>query len=609
MKGAHARRAWTLAALLLVVAGTNGCGHKSDGVETAYHDPHPLPIDTLAMPTAEIGRYGGRFVIAQTADPRTFNPMMSNEQTSNDINDRMYAGLTEYDQATQTIYPLLAKRWDVSADGLTWTWHLRRGARFSDGQPITAADVLFAFEVVYDPTLHPSVQDLLKIHGKPLEVTAPDSYTVVTKSAGPHALMAAAVGAVRIVPRHRLEAAFRSGTFASAYNVSTPPESIVTSGAWRVRHYVPGEKVVLSRNPYWLGVDSQGRRLPYLDEMIYLIVPDQNTAALKFQAGEIDALDNVKPEDYKSYIDRSQSGNFTLYDLGPSLNSNFFFFNLNRLREAKSGGRVGEPYVGAVKYRWFSDRDFRRAVSMAIDRDAIIRGPFYGEAIKNWSSFTAGSKQWHTPHVTGYDYNPDEAKRVLDRLGWKDGNGDGVREDARGNPLQFTIKTNSDNAVRLAMMNFIRDDLAKIGIRCIATPVEINTLVSNVRQDFQYDAMLLGLTSGVPADPGMSANVYRSSGLTHYWNIKQPRPETAAEAEIDRWFAENLSATDDSTRHRTWEAIAKRMNEECFFIWLPTQKMKVPVRNGFGNVHPTVVPHRILWNIERVFSKASRARV
>ena len=240
---------------------------------------------------------------------------------------------------------------------------------------------------------------------------------------------------------------------------------------------------------------------------------------------------------------------------------------------------------------------------MAVDRDAIIQSVLFGEAVKNWSTSTPGNKKWFTPGVTHFDYNPEEAKQLLAGLGWKDVNGDGFLEDANGRTVNFSLKTNSDNVLRVSMCNFIQDDLAKVGIKCTPTPVDFNTLITNLRQDFQYESILLGLQTGVPPDPGMGQNVWRSSGLTHYWNIKQPRPETAAEAKINALMDENVGTIDSAVRHEAWRQIQNLVNEESWIIWLPTLIAKVPVRNGFGNVHPSVIPHRILWNIDRVFKK------
>ncbi len=261
-----------------------------------------------------------------------------------------------------------------------------------------------------------------------------------------------------------------------------------------------------------------------------------------------------------------------------------------------------------VKYAWFSNPVFRRAMSMAVDREAIIQSAYYGAAVKNFSNTTAGNKIWYNPDLPHFDYDPVKAKALLASLGWKDTNGDGFLEDGKGHTIEFTMKTNSDNKVRTAMCNFIQADLAKVGVRCDPTPVDFNTLITNLRQDFQYEAILLGLQSGVPPDPGMGQNVYRSSGLTHYWNIKQPKPESPAEAEIDRLISENVSSNDMAMRHRTWDRIQTIMNDQCWFIWLPTQIQKMPARNRFGNIHPSVIPHRLLWNIEQVFVKPGGAR-
>ncbi len=281
---------------------------------------------------------------------------------------------------------MIAKSWDASPDGLAWTFHLRRGAKFSDGHPITSEDVLFSAQVALDETLHPAVQDMLKLNGKPFEFSAPDPHTVVVKTPAPFATMLIAAGQLEIMPKHVLEGAYKSGNFASSYNVNTPPDQIVTSGPWRVVQYVPGEKTVLGRNPYWLGVDKANKRLPYLNELVYLIVPDQDAADLKFRSRELDAVDNVKPENYGWYADNQAKGGYTLYSVGPENNSRFFWFNLNKIQpplrgeKLPAGKRVGDSVVDPVKYAWFSNPVFRRAVSMAVDRDALIRSVFFGKA-------------------------------------------------------------------------------------------------------------------------------------------------------------------------------------------------------------------------------------
>src|SRR5207249_4612496 len=116
-----------------------------------------------------------------------------------------------------------------------------------------------------DPMIHPAVQDLLKMDGKSWDVSAPDPLTVVIKTPAPNAMLVSLASSVYIMPKHVLEPAFKNGTFASAYNVNTPPDKLVTSGPWRLQQYVPSEKTVLTRNPYYFGVDQEKHRLPYLN--------------------------------------------------------------------------------------------------------------------------------------------------------------------------------------------------------------------------------------------------------------------------------------------------------------------------------------------------------
>ena len=604
MKGLRVSRGEVFALLLVVLAaGSNGCA-RTARTETGFVDRHPLPPDTLTVQTAAIGSYGGRFVIGETTGPKTFNAIMANETSSNDICARMFVGLSDFNNAEQTDTPAIAKSWELAGDSLTWTFQLRRGAAFSDGHPISSADVLFSFEVAFDPVLHPSVQDLLIMGGKRVEVSAPDSYTVVLKTPKPFAILLGAASSVPILPKHILEGALRSGNFASAYNVSTPPESIVTSGPWCLKTHVANEKTVLTRNPYWYGVDTQGHRLPYLDELVFLVVPNQDALDLKFRSGEVDAMDNPKPENYAWYTEHQKADNFTLFDLGPRMSTNFFFFNLNKVRKPVKGKKLGQIYTTPEKYALFNNMKFRRAVSMAIDREAMITSLFFGHGVKNWSQMTAGNKRWYSTDTPHFDRDTVQARQLLAEIGLKDRNGDGFLDNAQGHTVGFSIKTNGDNLLRVGMGNFIKDDLAKVGIKVTLVPVDFNTLVTNSRENFDYDAILIGLESATPPDPGMGANVWRSTGKTHYWNMTQPKPETREEAQIDALMDVISTPIAFERRKDAWRQIEAIVNEQCWIEWLPTLILEIPASNRFGNLQPTVIPHRLLWNIDRVFVKA-----
>lgn len=595
-----------LVSLALVSIALAGCGGAGKGQSTRV-DKEPLPADTMMVQAAELGQYGGRFVMGQTTSPRTFNAPMANEQSSNDINNLLYAALTDIDYRTLADIPIMAKSWEFSSDGKTCTFHLRRGMKFSDGHPVTSADVRFSFDVVMSDSLHPSAQEGLSalVDGKKTKYTysAPDSFTFVITAPKTDALLLAHVGSVRILPRHVLEAPFLAGKFASEYSTATPVAQVVTSGPWRLKKYVPDQQVVLEPNPYWFGVDAKGTRLPYLDEIVFVVTKDQDAALLKFHAGQVDGLDNVKPDDYADFTAKEKAEDFVLHDLGASYNTNFFWFNLNRLKLARDGRKTGDPAVEPWKYSLFNDLRFRRAVSMAINRDDLIKGPFRGFAVKNWTILTVSNKRWADSTVTGADYAPDQAKALLAELGLRDRNGDGILEDSKGHKLSFDMLTNSDNKLRVALATLIKDDLAKVGIEIIPAPTDFNTIVTKTRNEYSYDLCLLGLGSAVPADPGMTANVVRSSGITHYWHMKQEKPETEAERKMDEAFAANTATMDESVRKQTWHEVSQTLNDNVFFVWLPTQIMKIPVSARFGNVDPNPMPHRILWNADRIFQK------
>jgi peptide/nickel transport system substrate-binding protein len=148
------------------------------------------------------------------------------------------------------------------------------------------------------------------------------------------------------------------------------------------------------------------------------------------------------------------------------------------------------------------------------------------------------------------------------------------------------------------------DDLAKVGIKVNLVPVDFNTLITNLRSDFQYDAMLLGLQGSAPPTPGNGQNVWRSSGDAHQWFVKQQKPDTPEEARIDHLMDVILTNQDVAAQKTAWREMQTIVSEQAWMTWLPALEVKVPVSNRFGNVQPSILAHRILWNIERLFVKS-----
>jgi peptide/nickel transport system substrate-binding protein len=179
---------WCVAALLPLLTGAQA-----------------ITQEDLLRTTSEPGNRGGKLVIAQRSEPRTFNPVVAVDQNSFGVNARLQADLIHINRATQKTEPALAKSWNVSKDGTQFTLKLRRGLRFSDGQPFDADDVLFSFKVYLDEQVHSSQRDLLIISGKPVKVEKLDPFTVRFTFPSPYAPAERVFDGLAILPRHLLE--------------------------------------------------------------------------------------------------------------------------------------------------------------------------------------------------------------------------------------------------------------------------------------------------------------------------------------------------------------------------------------------------------------------
>lgn len=590
------RRLAVPSACVLVVLGVAGCGGSAAPRERpTYVDSLPPPEEPLVMTTGEVGTYGGRFVIAGTTPPDSFNPITAKTLYAMEVNERMFVHLVNYRLDTQEDAPGLASSWELSPDGLSCTLHLRHGAKFSDGHPITADDVLFTAAAISDPATTARDREMLRTDGAPMSFTAPDPYTVVVRSPRPNGSLLAMLDAIFVLPKHVLEPALKSGTLPSSYSVATPPAELVTSGAWKLKSYAGNEKIVLERNPYWFGVDAKGQRLPYLDELVFLMVPDLEAADLKFRAGEVDAIgvSLVKPANYQWYAEHQTENRFRLHDLGPELGVRYLVFNMN----TPKAGPAQPPFKAA----WLRNATFRRAVSLAIDRDAMVTSVLYGEGSKYWSYSTAGDKRWALPDVPHYDYQPEQARRLLASLGMVDRDGDGILEDASGHPVSISLKTTANNESRVAMANFVRDDLAQVGIKVTLAPQEFNSLIANLESDYQYDVILIGRIVRRP-DPSFGGVFWRN--LFRHW--RKEGPASPEQAKAEQLISQIDSSPDAARRLGWWRDLHTIANEQAWVVWLPAQNLKAPIRDRFANVRPSSLiggAVSILWNAAEIFGK------
>jgi peptide/nickel transport system substrate-binding protein len=544
---------------------------------------------------------GGRLVVALYGDPKTFNPITGNEASSEEIYRHLFAGLLGLDESSQQIGPGLAESWTNAADGKTWTFKLRKNLRWSDGEPLTADDVVFTWnDVIYNTNIDNVTRDGFIIGGKKFTVTKVDDLTVQVVTPEIYAPFLEGFGAgVPILPRHVLAKSVADGTFTSAYGINWKPEDIVCSGPFVIKEYKAAQSILLARNPYFCEVDSDGQRLPYFDNIIYTVVPDMNAMSLRFLSGEADMDDFIYPYEYDHFKTEAAKGRFNLLEPGIGLETAFFWFNEN----TNLNHQTGQPLVDPKKLKWFRNVKFRQAVSYAIDREAIIKSVYSGRAIPNYGYVTPGNKKWFNPNTPQYPHDPDKAIALLKEIGIEKRNGDDFLTDADGNKIEFVLNTNVGNGAREKSAMLIVSDLQKLGFNVIFQPVEFNTLVGKIDDTHDYDCIMMGFGGG-SSDPVGSMNIVKSDGFTHEWFPRQKSPSTDWEARIDQLMDAQIQTLDYAERKKDFDEVQEILGEQVPMIFTVTPIYYAAARADIGNVRATPLSYyRATWNAEELYFK------
>ena len=545
------------------------------------------------------GKRGGALTFATISDPLTFNLAIANDASSSGVLGYLFEGLTEVSWLTDEVEAGLAESWTNSDDGLTWTFNLRRDVRWHDGQPFTAHNVEFTFNrIIYNDDIpassRPAFTSRYLENGEwtqgEMTVKALDDYTVLCELPVSFAPFLRSMG-TSIYPKHILEPYVDEGTFATTWDISTDPAEIIGTGPFTIGLYAPAERVVMKRNPnYWLK-DDEGSALPYLDEIIHIIVPDLETELIKFRAGETDAH-GVLGEDFATLEPLQEAENFTIHKRGPGFGTTFLVFNMNPGTNAETG----EPYVDATKLNWFQSKKFRHAVAHSMDKDTIIEDVQHGLGYPQWSSISPSAGDFHNPNVRKYPYDIEKANSLMDSLGWMDTDGDGIREDDAGNKIEFSLVTNTGNSVRDRASQVIQEGLSKIGVQVNYETIEFGDLVGQLTTTYDWEAVVIGLTGGT--EPHGGINVWHSSESLHLWNPNQEEPATLWEAEIDNLYIVGSQELDRSKRIEHYHSAQAIAAENLPVLYTTLSERLSAVRNVFGNTTPTLYG---IWDIRYVY--------
>jgi peptide/nickel transport system substrate-binding protein len=557
------------------------------------------PIPEAANPGEEIarmagvsGHYGGHLTIGQRAEPKTLNPVTATDAVSREVIGRLMGDLIEINRSSQQTEPALAKSWKISPDGRTFTLQLRKGIRFSDGHPFDADDVLFSFSVYMDEAVDSPQRDLLIIDGKPILVTKLDPYTVRFAMPRPYAAAERLFDGLAMLPKHLLEKQYHQGHFAQAWSLNVQASEVAGLGPFRLKQYVPGQRVVVERNPYYWKVDQKNQRLPYLDELVFLFVGTEDAQVMRFEAGETDIISRLSSENYNLLSREKSRVGSQLADVGPSLEYNFLLFNLNDL----SGKKLGEV---AGKQAWFSDLKFRQAISAAVDRESIVRLVYGTRGAALWGNVGPGNKLWINQTIPHPSRSVETARQLLKAAGYS-WNAAGQLLDATRQPVDFSIITSSSNSQRMKMATLLQDDLSHIGMQVHVVPLEFRAMIDRVFQSFDYDAAIMGLGGG-DADPNPEMNVWAFSGTSHLWHLGETKPATDWERELDQLMQQQMVTLDYAKRKQLYDRAQQLIAENLPFVFLGSPNILAGANARVGNFHPAVLDPYTLWNADELY--------
>ena len=574
-----------------------------------------VPKEPLAVPVAEkVGQYGGEWTsgILGASDNAWIGRTV------------LYDGLVRWNPEWTDVIPNIAKSWEVSEDGTQYTFRLREGMKWSDGEPFTAADILFwAEDVVSNQELSPSGQPgWMKVNGEPAAVTAPDPYMVVFKFAGPHGLFLQHLATPAALAMFDVQAKYakqfhitynpQANDLAKQANLPSWVELFqnkVTSGpggvnariqntelptlaAWRLTNPINvGQNVVFERNPYYWKVDPEGNQLPYLDRVVYPLVENGEVLTLKALNGEVDMMDrHIGTVPNKAvFTDNQEKGNYHFFEtVSAGMNTTCIAFNLT--------------HKDPVKREIFNNKLFRQALSVAINRQEIIDLVFVAQGQPSQVAPRPESEFYNEQLAKQFtEYDPEQAKQWLDEAGYKAGS-DGKRLGPDGKRITFSVEVPTGFGDRVDVMELVVGYWQAVGIDA-AVVVQERSLFYTRKSANEHD---VGVFEGNPAimlDPRwfFPYNDESIYGIAWQYWFNNPKDEHAEEppAEIKRQMDlyNQLKATPNpKVQADLFKQIIQIAQEQFYSVGISTLPNGYGiVKNNFHNV-PDSMPNAFLYN-------------
>src|SRR5579863_9569663 len=512
-----------------------------------------------------LAQSGGELHFCLRSEPKTFNPLMAADDSSETVRYLTGGVLVRVNRMTQDLEPGLATSWKVSDGGKTITFQLRDGLRFSDGTPFSVDDVAYTIQQLMDPALHsPTGDSFRSAEGKVETHVLPKNRISVTFPA----------------PIAGLDKLFDQVAIMSS---KSPQKEMAVLGPYYVWENKAGAYLTLKRNPNYWEKDPAGRPLPYIDSVRLDIQQNRDIEMPRLQRGEIHFINSLDAEYFDKVVSQDPS---MAHDAGVSLDSEEMWFN-----------QVPGSPLPAYKKAWFTSTNFRRAISEAINRDDLARIAFRGHARPAVGPVSPANRFWFNAKLQAHPFDQKSAMQRLTQDGFH--LQDGVLRDHEGHPVEFSIITNAGNKYRERMATMIQQDLSGIGIKLNVVTLDFPSLIERITSSFNYEACLLGLVND-ELDPNAQMNIWLSSSDNHQWSPSQKTPATAWEAEIDKLMRAQASTLDPKKRKEAYDRVQEIAWQQEPFIYLVNKNALSAVSPAIHNVHPVVLRPQVYWNIDQL---------
>lgn len=501
-------------------------------------------------------RFGGTLVIGIAGDVDTFNPLFTSSALGLDVMHLTLLGLADLD-GSGAFEPELSESWERSEDNLKLTYHLRKGIKWSDGLPISAYDVKFTYDLLMNPKVGSPRQgytDLIK------KVTVQDSFTVLFEFAEAYpAEMFDTAG--EIIPKHVFEnVPIRE---VRTHNFGRHP---LGNGPFVVNRWESNQFIELVANENYYG----GR--PYLDKVIFKVIPDATNRFTQLKTGEIDMLLNVSPE---KVVQLKNDPDLELISIP---------------------GRVYN-YIGYNEKNYlFKKAAVRRALTMVIDRKKIIDALLYGYGRECISPFLPMITWAYNDHIAAIPYNIQKAKEILSQEGWTDSDGDGWL-DKNGKKFQFTLKTSTSNQLRSDLAVIIQNQFKKIGVLADIQLLEWTTLLNDMRSR-KFDAYIGGLSSSLYIDP---TPLYHSTATNMFNYVSYANPR------VDELIEKGRVEMDQQVASVIWKKMQEIVYDDQPYTYLFWIDRVVAVKKKFQNVTPITLSS--LYQLEKWYKVGDRPQL